>query len=146
MIDILFLVYLNFSMKKYAYMSQLCLSYLTNISNSIVPRWVASNFVSFVSFVSYEFPMSVLYCIVPTMSDSWDFRDLGHLGAIRHCWKHLQQPGTAWNNVPWGHCPLSQGAKLHRLDRPSVYNQISLRAGVPCSYFTFQFFYPRLRQ
>ena len=45
-------------------------------------------------------------------------RDLGHLGAIRHCWKHFQQPGTAWNNVPLGHCPLSQGEKLHRLDRP----------------------------
>ena len=47
---------------------------------------------------------------------------LGHLGAIRHCWKHLQQPGTAWNNAPCGHCPLSQGAKLHRLDRPLTHS------------------------
>ena len=30
----------------------------------------------------------------------------------------LQHPGTAWNNASWGRCPLSQGAKLHRLDRP----------------------------
>ena len=37
---------------------------------------------------------------------------------IRHCWKHLQYPGTAWNNAPRGHCPLSQREKLHRLDRP----------------------------
>ena len=33
---------------------------------------------------------------------------LGHLGAIRHCWKLLQHPGAAWNNAPWGHCPLSK--------------------------------------
>ena len=32
--------------------------------------------------------------------------------AIRHCLKHLQHPGTAWKNAPWGHCPFSQGAKL----------------------------------
>ena len=35
-------------------------------------------------------------------------RYLGHLGAIRHCWKHLQHPGTAWNNAPWGHCPTNE--------------------------------------
>ena len=40
--------------------------------------------------------------------------------AIRHCWKDLQLPGTAWKKAPWGHYPLSQGAKLHRLDRPYV--------------------------
>ena len=42
--------------------------------------------------------------------------------AIRHCWQHLQHTGTALNNAPWGHCPLSQRAKLHRLDRPLVYS------------------------
>ena len=36
-----------------------------------------------------------------------ELRELGHLGAIRDCSKHLQYPGTAWNNAPWGHCPLS---------------------------------------
>ena len=33
----------------------------------------------------------------------------------------LEALATPWDSVeqrPWGHCPLSQGAKLHRLDRP----------------------------
>ena len=40
--------------------------------------------------------------VIPTMSYSWDC-DTGYLEAIRHCWKHLQRPGTAWNNALWGH-------------------------------------------
>ena len=28
-----------------------------------------------------------------------------HLGATRHRWKHLQHPGTAWNNAPWDTVP-----------------------------------------
>ena len=57
--------------------------------------------------------------VLPTMSDSSQLSvPSPAVPAIRHCWKHLQDPGTAWNNAPWGHCPLPQGAKLHRLDRP----------------------------
>ena len=55
--------------------------------------------------------------ILPTMSDSFPSVPSLAVPATRHCWKHLQHPGTARNNDPWGHCPLSQGAKLHRLDR-----------------------------
>ena len=40
----------------------------------------------------------------------------------------LEVLSTPWDrvgqNAPWGHCPLSQGAKLHRLDRPLVFFSI----------------------
>ena len=65
-------------------------------------------------------------------------RDLRHSGAIRHCWKHLQHNGTAWNNVSWGHCPLSQGAKLHRLDH--LYSIIK-RNFCLVSFSAFYFYY-----
>ena len=47
--------------------------------------------------------------VLQTMSDSW-IPSVPSLAvpAIRHCWKHLQNPGTAWNDAPWGHCPKEQ--------------------------------------
>ena len=64
--------------------------------------------------------LQVLLTISDSSSDIVG-RSLRHLErSLRHCWKHLQHPGTALNNAPWGHCPLSQGAKLHFLDRSSA--------------------------
>ena len=55
--------------------------------------------------------------VLPTMFDNSKVPN-SRSPSYRHCWKHLQHPGTAtaWNSVPWGHCPLSQRSKLHRLD------------------------------
>ena len=64
--------------------------------------------------------------------------------AIRHCWKHMQHPGTAWNNAPWGHCPLSQGEKFHRLDRPlwshHNYDSQSMKSMYEVSWIDFKHF------
>ena len=66
--------------------------------------------------------------VLPTMSDSWDCEswDTWELSDIvgSTC-NTLGQRGTQslvprsmGGHSPWGHCPLSQGAKLHRLTRP----------------------------
>ena len=57
--------------------------------------------------------------VLPSMSDSSQVSQFSHsqLSDILETLASLQHRVTAWNNAPWGHCPLSQREKLYRLDR-----------------------------
>ena len=57
--------------------------------------------------------------VLPTMSDSCQVFHLSQSQLSDIVGSTCNTlAGTAWNKVPWGHCPLCQGAKLHRMDRP----------------------------